>query len=123
MALAPPQGAHSHLPTYVPECDLPNFLPSLQYLPPPGFVQPLIILPLFTPPWNKAGSMDKFSDQFNPWRGWSLGMQGCIHGCALAPQIIINPSFHPFTPWLQLEELPAHQNPLWIRELGPKYSP
>lgn len=81
-----PKGAHRHLPTYVPGCDLPNFLPSFQYLPPPGFVQPLIILPLFTPPWNKAGSMDKFSDQFNPWRGWSLGMQGCIHGCALVPQ-------------------------------------
>lgn len=49
-------------------------------------------------------------------------MQGCIHGCSGSSKII-NPSFHPFTPWLQLEELPAHPNPSgsgsWAQNIPP----
>lgn len=133
MALAPPQSCPQPPPCLCPQPWCRDLLqsvtlqivPPLQHLPPAGFVQ-IITVPWFPqcpPPWSTAGSMDKFSDQFSPWSrtdrraAGNAGLHPWMLSSLPSPSSpasgtkIIKPSFHPFTPWLQLEELPAHQTP------------
>lgn len=36
--------------------------------------------------------------------------------------MLVVEAFHAFMPSLQPEELPVHQKPVWVKELGTKYS-
>lgn len=111
MALAPPQRCPQPPPYLCPQRCCRAGRDLLQnvtfqifspppYLPPLGFVQTLITLPMFTQyalPWNQAGSMDKFTDQLNPWSGtWLSQARGAgawecraasMGACALIPSL------------------------------------
>lgn len=96
--------------------------------------------------------MDKFTDQLNPrsgvcgcarrgagsWEG-RASPHGARQTSRAVPRSDFSPqpgldasgtktmamaveAFHPFTPCLRPEELPAHQKPAWIKESGTKYS-